>query len=132
MATVGGEDKREKAYNKKIAGIRARAQQSAQQAKNPQPEPDSGPADDVKDIVAPDEQYRFSHPDYPGEGINIIVRNTGWYLDKLPQALRGRVKRDSATRLYPVLQPNNIKKYNLYYNQAADANRVRHEPAHSL
>lgn len=85
---------------------------------------------DIKDTLDPNMQYRFPNPDYPGT--QIIVRNSGWYIDRLPQQLRGQIKRDSSTGLYPVLQPANIKKYNLYYNQAADAGKVKDEPAAAL
>ena len=89
-----------------------------------------GPANDIKDTLDPEMQYRFPHPDYPGT--QIIVRSSGWYIDKLPVELRGQVRRDKTTGLYPVLQPNNIKKYNLFYNQAAENNQVREEPAAAL
>jgi hypothetical protein len=92
--------------------------------------PPSGPATDIKDTLAPEMQYRFPNPDYPGT--QIIVRNSGWYIDKLPVELRGQVRRDKTTGLYPVLKPNNIKQYNLYYNQAAENNRVKEEPAAAL
>lgn len=85
---------------------------------------------DIKDTLKPGTQYRFPNPDYPGT--QIIVRDSGWYIDRLPPQLRGQIKRDSATGLYPVLQPTNIKKYNLYYNQAADAGKVKDEPAAAL
>jgi len=75
-------------------------------------------------------QYKFAHPDY--EGINIVVRNDGWYLDKLPKELYGQVQRDKTTRLYPVRQPRNIKKFNDYYDQAADRKQVTQEPAFVL
>jgi hypothetical protein len=94
------------------------------------PTASTGPAADIKDTLDPEMQYRFPNPDYPGT--QIIVRNSGWYIDKLPVELRGQVRRDKTTGLYPVLQPNNIKKYNLYYNQAAENNQVREEPAAAL
>ena len=92
--------------------------------------PDEEKVTDIKDTLDSGIQYRFANPDYPGT--QIIVRNTGWYIDKLPQQLRGQIRRDKNTGLYPVLQPANIKKYNLYYNQAADAGKVKEEPAAAL
>lgn len=90
----------------------------------------TGPTDDIKDTLEPGQQYRFPNPDYPGT--QIIVRDSGWYIDRLPQQLRGQIKRDKSTGLYPVLQPANIKKYNQYYDQAAHAGKVRDEPAAAL
>ena len=77
-------------------------------------------------------QYRFDHPEHRAEGISIIVRKDGWYVDKLPKGLRGQMQRDPATRLYKVKQPKNIQKFNDYYNKAADAGRVIEEPADVL
>ena len=90
----------------------------------------TGPATDIKDTLEPDTQCRFANPEFPGT--QIIVRNSGWYLDRLPPELRGKVPVDKATRLYPILQPARIRKYNLYYNQAAEALKVKEEPATML
>ena len=103
--------------------------QPDQQAQQAQQDPNA-PAADIKDTLDANTQYRFPNPDYPG--VQIVVRNNGWFIDRLPPQLRGQIKRDSVTGLYPVLQPANIKKYNQYYNQAADAKRVREEPAAAL
>ena len=90
----------------------------------------SGPVADIKDTLDPTKQYRFANPEFPGT--QVVVRNSGWYLDRLPPELRGKVPVDKATKLYPILQPARIQKYNLYYNQAADQNRVKEEPASML
>ncbi len=90
----------------------------------------SGPESDISKTVEPGMQYRFQNPENPG-GF-IIVRQTGYYLDQLPRALQGQVKRDKATGLYPVLRPANIKKINQYYDQASDAGSVVEEPAAAL
>jgi hypothetical protein len=89
-----------------------------------------GPTADIKDTLEPGQQYRFPNPDYPGT--QIIVRDSGWYIDRLPQELRGQIKRDKLTGLYPVLKLANIKKYNQYYDQAAHAGKVKDEPAAAL
>lgn len=89
------------------------------------------PVTDIsKTIANPDVQYRFMHPDYPG--VEVIIRQTGYYYKQLPPELRGQVKRDKATGLYPVLRQENIKKLNDYYNAAADAGRVIEEPTSAL
>ena len=92
----------------------------------------SGPAEDIRSVIDADSQYKFPHPDYRDEGINIIVRKDGWFLDKLPAAMRGQVLRDKTTRLYPVLKSSNISKFNTFYNQAADLGRVKEEPKYLL
>lgn len=96
----------------------------------PEPTQPAGPEIDISKIVPADTQYKFRNPEVPG-GF-IIIRQTGYYVDSLPAALKSQVKRDKATGLYPVLRAENIKKYNEYYNAAADANRVREEPVHAL
>lgn len=111
-------------------------QQAARQMKiNParstsEPTQPAGPEIDISKIVPADTQYKFRNPEVPG-GF-IIIRQTGYYVDSLPAALKSQVKRDKATGLYPVLRAENIKKYNQYYNAAADANGVREEPVHAL
>lgn len=89
-----------------------------------------GPEEDISSTLDPYTQYKFEHPEYPGT--NIIVRQGRWYLDKLPSNFRGQVRRDKETRLFPVLQPANIRKYNKYYNDAADSGQVIEEPAVAL
>lgn len=101
-----------------------RAKSSSSQPAGP------GPEDDISKTLDPYTQYKFEHPDYPG--VNIIVRQGRWYIDRLPQQLRGQVQRDKETKLFPVLQPSNIKKYNKYYNDAADMGKVKEEPAVAL
>lgn len=96
----------------------------------PEPTQPAGPEIDISKTVPADTQYKFRNPEVPG-GF-IIIRQTGYYVDSLPAALKSQVKRDKATGLYPVLRAENIKKYNEYYNAAADANRVREEPVHAL
>lgn len=88
------------------------------------------PEEDISKTLDPYTQYKFEHPDYPG--INVVVRRGKWYLDKLPSTLRGQVQRDKETRMFPVLQPGNIRKFNQYYNDAADMGRVKEEPAVAL
>ena len=90
----------------------------------------AAPATDIKDTVPAGKQFRFKNPENPGT--YIIIRQTGYYVDKLPQNLQGQVKRDKATGLYPVLRAENIAKYNQYYDQAADAKAVIEEPVHAL
>ena len=92
--------------------------------------PAVGPAADIKDTLDPEMQYRFPNPEFPGT--QIIVRNSGWYLDRLPPELRGKVPVDKTTRLYPILQTARIQKYNLYYNQAAEDGKIKEEPASML
>lgn len=96
-----------------------------------EPMPRDNPAIDIKDTLDDNTQYRFPNPEYPG--IQIIVRKSGWYLDQLPADKRGKVNRDKATKLFPVLLPANIARYNRYYDQAADAGKVvREEPTAAL
>lgn len=77
-------------------------------------------------------QYRFPHPLFRADDVDIIVRRDGWYLNKLPKSLRGQVQRDKETRLYRVKQPANIQKFNDYYDKAADQGYVVEEPANVL
>jgi hypothetical protein len=88
------------------------------------------PATDIKDTLELGTQYRFPNPEFPGT--QIIVRNSGWYLDRLPRELRGKVSIDKTTKLYPILQTARIQKYNLYYNQAAESGKIKEEPASML
>lgn len=90
----------------------------------------AGPESDISKTLDPYTQYKFEHPDYPG--VNIVVRQGKWYIDRLPPQLRGQVPRDKETKLFPVLQPANIKKFNKYYNDAADMGKVKEEPAVAL
>jgi len=90
----------------------------------------TGPETDISRTVPAGMQYKFQNPDNPG-GF-IIIRQTGYYVDSLPRNLKGQVRRDKATGLYPVLRPSNIKKYNEYFDKAADAKAVIEEPVHAL
>lgn len=92
----------------------------------------AGPAEtDISKTVEPGMQYKFPNPEDPT--INIIIRNGGYYYDRLPPDLRGgQVKRDKATGLYPVTRPDNINKINAWYDRLADRNRVIHEPISAL
>ena len=74
----------------------------------PEPTQPAGPEIDISKIVPADTQYKFRNPEVPG-GF-IIIRQTGYYVDSLPAALKSQVKRDKATGLYPVLRAENIKK----------------------
>lgn len=86
---------------------------------------------DISKTVEPGMQYKFANPEDPT--INIIIRNSGYYYDRLPPELRGgQVKRDKDTGLYPVTRPDNIKKINAWYDQLADRRRVIHEPISAL
>ena len=85
---------------------------------------------DISKTLSPTTQYRFLHPEYPG--VEIIIRNSGYYLNRLPRSLTGMVKKDKDTGLYPVLRPENIRAINSYYNDAADMGRVVEEPVFAL
>jgi len=109
------------------------AQQDTQTAPRTEPvEPVAQePAMDIKDTLPDDQtQYRFSWPEDPT--IDIIIRKSGYFMNKLPQDLRGAVKKDRVTGLYPVLKADNIKKLNQYYDSLANRGRVREEPVHAL
>lgn len=93
----------------------------------PVPTP-SQPVTDISKTVPPGRQFRFQNPDFPGS--YIIIRQDGYFQDKIPKNLNGQIKKVNG--LYPVLRPDNIKKYNVYYDQAADAGRVKEEPVHAL
>ncbi len=119
------------------AQVQAQAQQaqdqSAQTAPRTEPAepPPNEPAVDIKDTLPDDQtQYRFAWPEDPT--IDIIIRKTGYFMNKLPQDLRGAVKKDRATGLYPVLKADNIKKLNQYYDSLANRGRVKEEPVHAL
>ena len=90
-----------------------------------------GPSD-INATLDSNTQYRFPHPLFRADDIDIIVRRDGWYLSKLPKSLRGRVQRDKETRLYRVKQPRNIQKFNDYYDKAADSQQLIVEPTDSL
>lgn len=90
------------------------------------PEPEA----DISQTLDNTTQYKFLNPDYPGT--SIIIRKSGYYIDRLPKVLVGQVKKDPKTGLYPVLRPDTIKKYNAYYDQAADRGQVKQEPIHAL
>ncbi len=63
-------------------------------------------------------QHTFLWPTNPrrSENVHGIIRPEGYFLDKLPASLRGGlVKRDKATGLYPIANPDNIKEINDWY-----------------
>lgn len=91
---------------------------------------DTEAASDISSTVPAGMQYRFMHPEYPG--VEIVIRDNGYFLKQLPRSLAGLVKRDKATGLYPILRADNIAKINNYYNAAADAGSVIEEPAAAL
>jgi|TARA_R110000822_G_scaffold68404_20_gene166383 hypothetical protein len=90
------------------------------------------PINDVNATLDKATQYRFPHPLFRADAVDIIVRSDGWYLNKLPKSLRGQVQRDKETRLYKVKQPANIQKFNDYYDKAADQKLVIQEPSDLL
>jgi hypothetical protein len=90
----------------------------------------TGPEQDISKTLEPGQQYRFAFIEDPT--IDVIIRQNGYFLTKLPAALQGQVKRDRATGLYPILRPANILKIQKYYNVAADQGRVKEEPAAAL
>lgn len=89
---------------------------------------DTSPETDISKTVPPGKQFRFLNPELPGS--YIIIRQDGYWQDRIAKHLAGQVKKVNG--LYPVQREENIKKYNEYYNQAADSNRVREEPVHAL
>lgn len=106
------------------------AQQTAPQTEPAEP-PAQDPVTDIKDTLPNDQtQYRFPWPEDPT--IDIIIRKSGYFMNKLPKELQGLVKKDKASGLYPVLKADNIKKLNQYYDSMANRGRVREEPVHAL
>lgn len=85
---------------------------------------------DISQTVPPGMQYRFLNPEYPG--VEVVIRNDGYYFKQLPKPLIGQVKRDKASGMYPVLRQDNIRKLNDYYNDAADRGHVIEEPVAAL
>lgn len=100
------------------------AVQPASPAATPAPEAD------ISQTLDDTTQYKFLNPDYPGT--SIVIRKSGYYIDRLPKVLVGQIKKDPKTGLYPVLRPETIKKYNAYYDQAADRGQIKQEPIHAL
>ena len=92
--------------------------------------PASKPVQDIKDTLDDQTQYRFPHPIWPG--VDAIARKSGWYVTALPKDLKGMIKRDKTTGLYPVLNQVNIAKLNDEYDKAADSGFVKVEPIHLL
>lgn len=92
------------------------------------------PEGDVSSLVPDGQQVIFDHP--VESGIKIVIRKDGYFLTGLPSSMppadRARAKRDKATRMYQVTRPENIQQINQYYNDAADAGKVREEPIHTL
>lgn len=101
--------------------------------KGQQPIQPEGPAVNITQTVPDGMQYRFQHPEYWKDDVNVIIRQSGIYIDKLPKKLRGgQVRRDKETGLYKVDRSDNIAKLNNAYNTAADEGRVIEEPAGAL
>ena len=88
----------------------------------------TSPESDISKLVPDGMQFKFQNPDLPGSF--IIIRQDGYWQDRIPRNLAGQVKKVNG--LYPVLRPENIRKFNSYYNNAADNGRVREEPLHAL
>lgn len=104
----------------KTAGVKTQKQPSA-----------AGPESDISKIVEPGMQYKFANPEDPT--INIIIRNSGYYYDRLPTELRGgQVKRDRESGMYAVTRPDNIMKINQWYDRLADRGKVIQEPISAL
>ena len=93
--------------------------------------PEDGDAYELNAILDDATQFRFPHPKHQNEDVEVIVRRDGWYLNKLPKALRGQVPREK-NRLYKVRQPANIAKLNQFYDRAAELGYVKEEPADAL
>ncbi len=83
--------------------------------------PEEETEDGQKEIIATlprGSQHTFLWPTNPrrSENVHGIIRPEGYFLDKLPASLRGGlVKRDKATGLYPIANPDNIKEINDWY-----------------
>ena len=89
------------------------------------------PINDISKTLPNNEtQYRFPYPEEPT--IDVIIRQDGYYLTRLPKHLQGQVKKDSKTGLFPVKLSTSISKINKYYDQAAELGKVKEEPVHSL
>jgi hypothetical protein len=84
---------------------------------------------DIRQTVPAGSQYRFPNPE-PNANNNIIIRQDGYYVDRIPKQLIGRVKKVNG--LYPVQRQENIDKFNKYYDLQADRGLVREEPIHAL
>jgi hypothetical protein len=95
---------------------------STQQAQN-------NPVTDIKQTVPAGFQFRFPNPE-PNANNNIIIRQDGYYVDRIPKSLVGRVKKVNG--LYPVQRQENIDKFNKYYDLQADRGLVKEEPIHAL
>ena len=88
-------------------------------------------ANDISKTLPDNEtQYRFPYPEEPT--IDVIIRQDGYYLTRLPKHLQGQVKKDSKTGLFPVKLSTSISKINKYYDQAAELGKVKEEPVHAL
>ena len=115
----------------------ATARIKGKETANKIPEPDAPPTPPTplspeeeieagqKDIIAllsRGSQHTFLWPTTPWktEGVHGIIRPEGYFLDKLPASLRGgSVRRDKATGLYPIANPDNIKEINDWYETGA-------------
>ena len=91
--------------------------------------PTSGPTTDIRQTVPNGMQYKFPNPE-PNSNNNIIIRQDGYYVDRIPKQLVGRVRKVNG--LYPVLRQDNIDKFNKYYDLQADRGLVREEPVYAL
>ena len=91
-----------------------------------------GPETDISKIIEYGQQLSFPYPEE--EGIDVIIRRSGYYLTRVPQALATNptVKPERKTGLVPVKNPTNIAKLNTYYDNAADAGNVTQSSEHAL
>lgn len=115
-----------KAVTPNAASIASQLPPSQQVAQNQQAP--SAPEEDISKIVPAGKQFRFLNPELPGSF--IIIRQDGYWQDRIPKHLAGQVKKVNG--LYPVQREENIKKFNEFYNQAADTGKVIEEPVHAL
>jgi len=111
--------------------LNALAQKGADGGDSADAEELDGDAYELNAILDDSTQFRFPHPKHQNEDVEVIVRRDGWYLNKLPKALRGQVPREK-NRLYKVRQPANIAKLNQFYDRAAELGYVKEEPADAL
>jgi carboxylesterase type B len=86
--------------------------------------------DPREDLLGDDLQMIFPNTELPG--INVIVRQEGFFFDRLPANLRSQVRRDPKTRLYPVLKADNIERLTAMYDKARAAKKVITKPIAAL
>ena len=111
----------------------AEARIKGKEVANVIPEPDEPPAPPTppspeeeieagqKEIIATlprGSQYEFIWPTNPWNSENIygIIRPEGYFLNTVPASLRGLIRMDDETGLYPIANPDNIKKINDWYD----------------